>query len=159
MLSICSAATSGSRKNPYHPWAFARRAAVDGGRVAAHHHRQRALERARMGADSREADERAVERRPLVFPERAHRAEVLGGPSPASLHRDPDCLHLGLEVADAHPEGEPSARDDVEAGELLGENHRVALRQDHDARGEADPLGIRAPPRAIRSAPGPPGWR
>jgi hypothetical protein len=100
-----------------------------------------------MGIDSRDADELAVERRPLVFSKRAHRAEVLGGAGPSSLHRNADRLELGLEVADAHAECEPSARDDVEAGELLGEDHRVALRQDHDACGETDPLGMRCEER------------
>ena len=101
MLSICSAAASGSRKNPYHPWASRAARRWTAGR-AAHHHRQRALERARMGVNSREADELAVERRPLVFPEYPHRAKVLGRAGPASLHRNADRLELGLEVADAH---------------------------------------------------------
>jgi hypothetical protein len=106
-------------------------------------HRQRALDRARVGVDALEVDVLAVERGRLVLPEAAHGGQVLVRACPAALHRDADRGHLGLEVGDPDAEDQPPAGEDVEAGDLLGQHQRVALRQDDHAGAEQDALGVR----------------
>ena len=80
--------------------------------------------------------------------------------APRSLEVGADRPELRLEVADADAEREPPAGQHVEAGDLLGEHDRVALRHDHDAGREADRRRRRGRPRRARSAgraPGPAG--
>ena len=57
----------------------------------------------------RTATWRPLKGRRVVLPERAHGLQVLVRARAAALHRHADRAHLRLEVADAHPEDEPSA--------------------------------------------------
>ena len=61
----------------------------------------------------------------------------------APLERHADGGELLGEPTDAHAEDHSPAGEVVERRQLLGEDHRVALRQDEDAGGEANAFGRR----------------
>lgn len=51
--------------------------------------------------------------------------------------------HFRLEVAGGDAEQQPAPRQHVQAGDLLGQHHRIALRQDEDPGAQFHPLGQR----------------
>ena len=59
---------------------------------------------------------------------------------------DSQVRELALVPADADPGDDAAAAQRIERRELLGENHRVALRDDDHARPEADPRVSRTDP-------------
>src|SRR2546428_352621 len=58
------------------------------------------------------------------------------GDGAALLERGAERAELRLQIADADAEDQPAVREPVEAGQLLGQHERVALRQDDDAGAE-----------------------
>ena len=113
------------------------RAAERGGRVPAHHDgRPRPLHRLGMGLDVLEGHEAPAVGGPLLAPDRPHRGQVFVGHRAPRLERNAERPELGLEVSDAHAENQAAAGEDVERRELLGQDQRVALRDDDDARRE-----------------------
>src|SRR6266849_3783804 len=106
------------------------------GERAAHDHRRvRLLRRLRPGHHRRELDELAVVFRFRLRPDRPHRLDALPHHPEARLEVRPVVGHLLGVPAGADAEEEPSARDLVEARDLLGGLDRIAL---HD---EAHPGG------------------
>jgi hypothetical protein len=53
----------------------------------------------------------------------------------------PEGLVLDVAPPDSHAEPEPAARKELEIGRLPRHQRRLALREDHDAAREPDPLG------------------
>jgi hypothetical protein len=74
--------------------------------------------------------------RPEVTPQADRLVEVCATDMEAV--GDSQVRELALVPADADPGDHPTAAQGIERRELLGENHRVALRDDDDARPEAD---------------------
>ena len=78
-----------------------------------------------------------------IAPQRTQRGDVVVGARRSPLERHADGGELLGEPTDAHAEDHSPAGEVVERRQLLGEDHRVALRQDEDAGGEANALGRR----------------
>ena len=117
-------------------------ASVGGRRVATDHHRRATrLDRSGVGVDAGEVRVVPLEARGLLGPERAHGVDVLVGAGAALRERHTDRAHLRFEVAGADPEDQPALRQHVEARHLFGEHQGVALREDDDARAEAQRRG------------------
>ena len=74
----------------------------------------------------------------LVVPEAIHRVEVLVGRPRPVLEVGADRTELGLEVPDTDTERDPPVAQHVEARDLLRQHDRIALREDDDARREAN---------------------
>ena len=138
-------------------------------RVAADHDgRRRLLDGLGMRLDALEGGEAAAIGGRGLRPDGADRREVLVGDAAALLERGAEGAELRLEIAHADAEDEAAIRHDVERGQLLREDQRIALGQDDDPRAEADPARVRgqegerddgvddaiAGRRAARAAPG-----
>ena len=74
-------------------------------------------------------------------PQRLHHPHLVGRALAAVVEILVEAGELDLVPADADPEPEPPAAQHIERRRLLGDQRRLALRQDQDARGEADALG------------------
>ena len=109
--------------------------------VAADVDREVGLGGAGAGVGVGERGELAVVRRLALVPELAEHGDVVVGPLAALGERDADGVELLLEPADADAELDPSLGEVVEGGDLLGDEDRVALREDQDAGAEADRAG------------------
>src|SRR5438105_2066035 len=79
--------------------------------------------------------------------ERLERLGVLVGASGALLERHADGVELLAQPAHADTQHHPAPREQVEGGQLLGEDDGVALREDQDAGGELQGGRDRADPR------------
>ena len=91
-----------------------------------------------MRIDAGELDEAAVVLGMLVVPEVLQRIEELVRHGAALGEVGTDRPELGLEVADTDPEREAAPTQHVDARRLLRQHDRIALREDHDAGGQAD---------------------
>ena len=118
------------------------RAAVRGRRVPPDDDpRAPARHRLRERLHTLEVGETTVVRACRVAPDGEHRVEVLVGAGGALRQLHAQRGELGLQVPHAHAEVQPPLRQHVEARGLLGEDERVALREDDDAGAEREPLG------------------
>src|SRR4029453_18437856 len=113
------------------------------GVTADHDRRRRLLDGLGMRLDALEGGEAAAIRGRSLHPDGADRGEVLVGGEAALLERGAEGAELRLEIANADAEDEPAIRHDVERGQLLREDERIALGQDDDPRAEADPARVR----------------
>src|SRR5262245_18016111 len=95
-----------------------------------------------MRLNAREGDEPPSMLGPSLGPDRADRGEIFVGDRAARPERNAQRAELRLEIAYPHAEYEPSAREHVEGGELLGQHQRIALRQDDDPGAEPDASGV-----------------
>jgi hypothetical protein len=86
-------------------------------------------------------EELALEGLGPVAPERADGADRLLGSRGALPERNADYLELLLQPSDPHAQNRAAPGEYVERGEILGHVRRVPLREDHDARGQAELLG------------------
>src|SRR5437867_5243238 len=126
------AVTEGARP----PRAVGERAAHDRRRV-------RLLRRLRPGHHRRELDELAVGFRFRLRPDRPHRLDALPHHPEARLEVRAVVGHLLGVPAGADAEEEPSARDLVEARDLLGGLDRIALHDEAHPGGDLQPGGGR----------------
>ena len=60
--------------------------------------------------------------------------------APASSEVIPECLVFDVVPSNAHAQPQSAARQKIDVGRLPGDKRCLALRQHHDARGEANPL-------------------
>ena len=112
--------------------------------MAADHDRHAGfLDRLRIRFDGVPAIEASVEGLRRVGPQRPDRAHGFLGARGALAERYADHGELFREPADSDAEDRAAAREHVERRELLRDVDRVALRQDHDARGEPHALADR----------------
>ena len=143
-LRSCDRRRGRSRTSPRARATARRRAAVD--IPLAMDRWPRTLDRLRAALDAVERHEVAVERRLLFAPERTQRVDILVGAAATRVERHTHRLVLTRHVPDADADDQPAARQHVDRCELLGQRHRVAQRQDHDARHRAGCVRC-APPR------------
>ena len=106
--------------------------------MAAEPQRNLAAWRQRIDAGVREAVPLALERDVGIGPQRLHHLDLFLGPlAPVvEILVEADELHLVPAHADAEPEA--AAAEHVETGGLLGDQHRLALREDQHLGGEFD---------------------
>ena len=102
--------------------------------------------RLRPALHTREGGELAGEPRLVVVPKTAHGLDIVVGPPPASAEGHTDGLVLTRHIAHTDTDEEPALGQHVDRGELLRQNHRIAQREDHDARPELHP---RRPRRGV----------
>ncbi len=95
-----------------------------------------------MGVDPAERDEPAPISRPVHRPQRPQRTDVILHPRAAAGHRHPGRGELCGDVASREPGDQPPVRHHIQAGKLLGEDHRVAQRQHDDPAGHLDSSGV-----------------
>ena len=117
----------------------------------------RLLQRLGPGPRRAEVDELAVELGFLLCPQRLAGEQLLAHQGTAGGRVDAVGFHLLVVPAVADAEQEPTARDDVERGDLLGQPQRITLgdqgdpgaeeerRGDRRRGGEGDELVVRAP--------------
>jgi hypothetical protein len=74
----------------------------------------------------------------LLCPQRPDHLDVLVGPLTAFFEGRPERVELGLQIAGAEAEYQPSTGEDVHARQFLGEDERVALWKDDDPRAQPD---------------------
>ena len=98
----------------------------------------RLLHRLGIGPDRVEVDELAVELRLVFRPDLLHGEDALAEQAPALLEVGPVVFHLLPVPAPADPEDEAPPRQQVEAGNLLGEGDGVALDHQADPRREPE---------------------
>jgi hypothetical protein len=103
--------------------------------------RMRLLHRSRVGIDTVETDLVARVVRVFLSPDGDHRLDVLVGAPSALRHWRAKGLRLFWYRADADANDESPTREHIDAGELLGEEQRVVLRQEQHARAELQSLG------------------
>ena len=83
-----------------------------------------------MRLDAGERREATVELRLFLRPQRPDRFDVLGRADASFLVWNADRIELAPHVADTDPEDEPPLGENVDPGQLLGQDDRVALRQE-----------------------------
>ena len=108
-----------------------------GPRVPADHDRDRPLGGLGVRRHPVERRELAVELGGVAGPEGPHGADVLVGAGTPAGPGHAEGHELLLQPAHADPELDATSGQVVERGQLLGQHHRVALREDEDAGGEA----------------------
>ena len=96
--------------------------------------------RARVDAGVLDVVELALKGDVRLGPQRLHDPHLLGRTPPAVVEILVEADELDLVPADPDAEPEPPAAQHIERGRLLGNQHRLALRQDQDADGKADLL-------------------
>ena len=74
----------------------------------------------------------------VLAPQRPHGGDPVVGASAALGEGDADGVELLLQPAHPHTQLHPAARQVVEGGDLLGQDHRVALGLDQDPGGQVD---------------------
>ncbi len=77
----------------------------------------------------------------VLAPEGADRGDVLDRARGAAAERHPERVELLLRPADADPEGEAAAAEQVERRRLLGDQDRVVLWEEEDAGRQRDRPG------------------
>ena len=95
-----------------------------------------------------------VERGGALRPQGAQRFDVLVGDAAPLREGHADRVELLLQPADPDAQLHPAARELIERRHLLGQGDGVALGEDEDARGEADPSVAAATRRARSTDPG-----
>src|SRR3989454_10948829 len=111
--------------------------------AADHDRRMWALAWLGLEADAIEGGVAPLEARQLLGPEDADRLQVLGGDGAAVLERDAERAELRLDVTAPEAGDEPPTGDQVERRERLREQHRVVVREDEDARAQAEAARVR----------------
>ena len=91
--------------------------------------------------------ELAGERRLLGRPHLPQRCDVLVGPLPTAIERDPQRIELLLQPPHPDTELDTALRQRVERRDLLGQHRRVALRKDQHPRAEPHLRRVRRHPR------------
>src|ERR1700758_103699 len=83
----------------------------------------------RLGVDPDriEADERPVERRDIVTPQRTHRGDVFGRARRAMFERYPERGEFLSGPPAAHPERQPPTAEPIQARGLLGDHDRAVF--------------------------------
>ena len=121
-------ALPGKNPSPSRP---ARRAAAFG--VAADDDRHRAVRRARQADAVSKSANVSCERRLAAVPQGAHGLDVVVGRRPRSANGTPSASNSSFSQPTPTPSSIRPPRQDVERGDLLGGDQRVALRHDQDA--------------------------
>src|SRR5215510_8366927 len=98
----------------------------------------RLLGRLRIRIHGREVVVLAVELRLRLGPELFHGQDRLAHLAPAMVEVAAMELYLLAQSAGSDAEEEPPAAEEIEAGDLLGQNKGVPLRHEDDARAELD---------------------
>src|SRR5260370_6489663 len=91
---------------------------------------------ARHRIDAAERNETPVIFRLLHRPQRDHCGEELLAARSLMIEGRADRVEFGFEVADSDTEDEPAAGQNIHRGKLLGQHHRIALRQYDSTRAE-----------------------
>ena len=98
------------------------------------------LARLRKAADIVEAEELTGVLGAFVGPAALHGPERLVAPRPPTLEGDTEDLDLLAQPAHARADDDAAAREVIEGGQGLGEDHGVAVREHEDGGAEAHPL-------------------